>query len=154
MGHLLLAMIVLIVFGQTLTFDYVGFDDVDYVRDRDRIHDGLTLKNIGWSFTTLTKANYHPLTWLSYMADVTFLGLGAGEFHFTNTLLHLINTLLLFELLSRMTGDRWRSFLVGRTVRDSPAACRIGGLDLRTQRHAQYAVRPGGHLGLCELGPV
>ncbi len=111
-GHIALALLVLAVFGQTVTFDFVSYDDPGYVVDRERIHDGLTLDNIRWAFTTLSKANYHPLTWLSYMADVNLFGLEPGGFHLTNVLLHLANTLLLFELHARMTGDRWRSFLV------------------------------------------
>lgn len=111
-GHLLLGALVVVVFGQTATFDFVDFDDPGYVFKRDRIHDGLTLDNTRWAFTTISKANYHPLTWLSYMADASLFGIKPGGFHFTNVLLHLANTLFLFELLSRMTRDRWRSFLV------------------------------------------
>jgi tetratricopeptide (TPR) repeat protein len=111
-GHIALALLVLVVFGQTVTFDFVDYDDPGYVFKRQRIHDGLTLENIGWAFTTISKANYHPLTWLSYLADVSVFGMEPGGFHFTNLLLHLVNTLFLFELLSRLTGDRWRSFLV------------------------------------------
>ncbi len=47
------------------------------------------------------------------MADAELYGVWAGGYHLTNVLLHLLNTLLLFWVLTRMTGSPWRSGLVG-----------------------------------------
>jgi len=45
----------------------------------------------------------------SHMLDCELFGLSSGAHHFTNVALHGIGALLLFGLLRRMTGARWRS---------------------------------------------
>jgi Flp pilus assembly protein TadD len=49
---------------------------------------------------------------MSYLADRQLYGLDALGYHITNLLLHILNTLLLFLVLSRMTGLAWRSSFV------------------------------------------
>jgi tetratricopeptide (TPR) repeat protein len=49
------------------------------------------------------------LLWLSYMADTELFGTGPFGYHLTNILLHTLNAALLFWVLFRMTGSRWRS---------------------------------------------
>ena len=46
------------------------------------------------------------------MLDCQLFGLDAGAHHFVNVLLHIINTLLLYILLRRMTAAPWRSAAV------------------------------------------
>jgi tetratricopeptide (TPR) repeat protein len=46
------------------------------------------------------------------MADAELYKLNAGGYHLTNLLIHLVNTLLLFLLLSKLTGSVWKSGLV------------------------------------------
>ena len=53
-----------------------------------------------------------PLTWLTILLDYQLYGMNAGGFHLTNLFLHMLNTLLLFAVLGRMTGRLWRSALV------------------------------------------
>jgi tetratricopeptide (TPR) repeat protein len=75
---------------------------------------GLGWDGVAWAFTTGTASNWHPLTWLSLMADAD-LGRGAGDAwmpHFTTLVLHALNSALLFLLLRRATGAQWRSLLV------------------------------------------
>ena len=55
---------------------------------------------------------WHPLTWLSLMLDRQFYGMNAGGYHWTNLLLHMANTLLLFFTMRRMTDAFWRSAFV------------------------------------------
>ena len=62
--------------------------------------------------TTLTLANWHPLTWLSLQLDASLFGPEPAMFHRTNLLLHLANVLLLATVLRQMTGYLWRSFVV------------------------------------------
>ena len=70
------------------------------------------LEGVQWAFTSLYASNWHPLTWLSHMLDCQIYGLKPGGHHVTNLLLHLVNSLLLFGLLKRLTGALWRSALV------------------------------------------
>src|SRR3972149_914575 len=72
-GFLLLA--VLIVFGQTLRYDFVNYDDHLYVYENPQVTHGLTAQGIAWAFTTNHASNWHPLTWLSHMLDCQLFGL-------------------------------------------------------------------------------
>ena len=76
---------------------------------------GVTLPGIAWAFTTFRGGNWHPVTWLSHMLDISVWGSKPAGHHFTNVLLHVANTLLLFLVFSRMTGGCggahcWRLF--------------------------------------------
>ena len=55
---------------------------------------------------------WHPLTWLSHMADCQAFGLWAGGHHLTNVALQAAAAVLLFLALREMTGKLWRSAFV------------------------------------------
>jgi protein O-mannosyl-transferase len=109
---LFLIIAVLLVFGQVGSFDFSNYDDQEYVTKNPRVQSGLTVGSIVWALGATHFANWHPFTWLSYMADYELYGLKAGGYHFTNILFHLINTLLLFFLLKRMTKATGKSAFV------------------------------------------
>jgi 4-amino-4-deoxy-L-arabinose transferase-like glycosyltransferase len=46
------------------------------------------------------------------MLDCELYGLSPGGHHLTNLVFHIVNTLLLFLVLKRMTGRLWRSSFV------------------------------------------
>ena len=73
---------------------------------------GLTWPGVVWAFESFSVTNWHPLTWLSHMLDCQLYGLKPAGHHLTNLLLHTASTLLLFLVLSRMTGALWRSACV------------------------------------------
>ncbi|MBM4104516.1 MAG: tetratricopeptide repeat protein [Planctomycetes bacterium] len=102
----------LLVFWQVHTFDFVNFDDDEYVYNNQHVSGGLTAENIRWAFTSGHAANWHPVTWLSLMLDCQIFGLHPGRMHLVNVVLHLANTLLLFAVLSKMTGSLWPSAFV------------------------------------------
>jgi tetratricopeptide (TPR) repeat protein len=90
----------------------VAFDDPIYVEGNPHVAGGLTPAALTWAFTTFHAGYWIPLTWVSYMIDVQVAGVGAGPHHVTNVLLHLVNTLLLFGWLRRITGATGRSACV------------------------------------------
>ena len=106
---LVLIMLVLAVFGQTLGFGFTNYDDPQYVMTNDRVQLGLSFEGLRWAFTSIEQANWFPLTWLSLMLDVEIAGVDPRMFHLTNLLLHVASTLLLFHLLDRASHARWRS---------------------------------------------
>src|SRR5947208_6859941 len=110
--YLFLATISLAVFGQTIRYDFVNFDDDLYVYNASAIQGGLTLKGIALAFTSPHARNWHPLTTISHMLDCQLYGLKAGGHHATNIVLHTIAVLLLFRVLRQMTGAVWRSAVV------------------------------------------
>ena len=93
-------------------FEYLNFDDPAYVTDTHHIKHGLTWDNVTWAFTALEASNWHPLTWLSHMADCQLFGMRAGPAHLMNLALHLANTFLLFLFLQYATAALWRSAMV------------------------------------------
>src|SRR4029453_7769872 len=100
------------VFGQTLTHDFVNFDDHVYVYENPVVVRGLSTEGIIAAFTHTHARNWHPLTTLSHMLDCQLYGLNAGGHHLTNVILHTISVLLLFLVLKQMTGAFWQSAFV------------------------------------------
>jgi len=92
--------------------EFVKYDDDKYVTDNHQVKSGLSWQSVRWAFTTGHASNWHPVTWLSHMADCEIFGLQAGAHHLTNVLLHIANTLLLFVVFKRMTGAMWASAFV------------------------------------------
>ncbi len=72
---LFLVAATLAVFGQSLAFDFLNYDDDDYILDNPHVKDGLTLAGARWAFTHVHSANWHPLTTLSHMLDCSIYGL-------------------------------------------------------------------------------
>jgi Flp pilus assembly protein TadD len=109
---LVLAAITFAVFGQTLTHEFINFDDNNYVYDNPVVSRGLTFRGIVWAFTRTYAGNWHPLTWLSHMLDCQLYGLNPAGHHLTNVLLHTATVIALFLVLRQMTGAFWRSAFV------------------------------------------
>lgn len=91
---------------------FLGWDDSLYVTRNAHVLGGITSRDVAWAFTTYTAANWHPITWLSHMLDVELFGLNSGAHHAVNVVLHVVNALLLFAVLHRMTGALGRSTFV------------------------------------------
>ena len=100
----LLVALTLAIFGRVAGFEFLTYDDADYVTGNPHVQSGLTPASIAWALTTMHASNWHPLTWISHMADWRLYGPRAGGHHVTSLLLHLASVLLLFHVLVRMTG--------------------------------------------------
>jgi tetratricopeptide (TPR) repeat protein len=100
------------VFGQTVRYDFVNYDDDKYVYANPLITSGLTVSGAIHAFIGKHSVNWHPLTTLSHMLDCQLWDSHAGGHHFTNIVLHTIAVVLLFLILLQMTGALWRSAFV------------------------------------------
>ena len=109
---LVLAVVTLAVHWQLTNHEFVVLDDNAYVGLNSHVQTGLTGEGIKWAFTTFEANFWHPLTWLSHMLDCQLFGLKAGMHHLTSLLFHVVNTVLLFLILRRMSGALWRSAFV------------------------------------------
>ncbi len=109
---LFLTIATVALFWQVRNHEFVILDDDKYVTENSHVRDGLTWEGLVWAFTTMHANFWHPLTWISHMLDCELYGLDPGGHHFTNLLIHLATTLLLFLVLERMTGDLWPSAFV------------------------------------------
>src|SRR5437868_3778966 len=107
----LLAAMTWFVFGQTVHYPFINFDDPMYVVEEPQIRAGLTWHGIVWAFTHLPSTNWYPLTNISHMLEAQFYGSNAGGYHLTNVILHTLAAILLFLALREMTGpDRAGNF--------------------------------------------
>jgi tetratricopeptide (TPR) repeat protein len=106
---LCLIAITLAVFIQVRNFDFVRYDDDKYVLQNHPIQSGPVLEKLHFAFTSFHASNWHPLTWLSHMADYALYGLNPRGHHLTNVMLHILSTLLLFAVFRQMTGALWPS---------------------------------------------
>ncbi|MGE5800280.1 MAG: tetratricopeptide repeat protein [Syntrophaceae bacterium] len=109
---LFLAVVTASVYWQVGGFEFVRYDDDKYVLENPVVSNGLSLEGVRWAFRSFEQSNWHPLTWLSHMLDVQLFGLDAGKHHRVNLLIHILNTLILFVVLQRMTGALWKSGFV------------------------------------------
>jgi Tfp pilus assembly protein PilF len=100
------------VYSRVGQFQFVNYDDDEYVTNNPAVAGGLNLRAIQWAFSAAHSANYHPLTWISLQLDASLFGMRAGFFHFENVLLHAINAMLLFIFLRRAAGSDWPAAFV------------------------------------------
>ncbi len=107
-----LAALVWAVFGQTIHFDFVNYDDPTYVYNNSAVVQGLSWHSIAWLFTHSNVSTWFPLTDISHQLDWQLYGLNAGGHHLTNVLLHVATTILLFFALRELTGAFWRAAFV------------------------------------------
>jgi tetratricopeptide (TPR) repeat protein len=104
---LVLAVVVFAAYAPVLENGFVYFDDNVYITENIRVRQGLTWDNAAWAFTAFDAANWHPLTWLSHLLDVTLFGLNPAGHHAVSLLLHVLAALLLFGALRCATGRLW-----------------------------------------------
>ena len=109
---LTIAALTLALYIRVAWYPFVNYDDGPYIFQNAYVRNGLHWQTVRWALTSLDADNWHPLTWMSHALDYQIYGLHAGGHHVTSLLLHLANAALLFLLLLRVTGARWRSFLV------------------------------------------
>jgi hypothetical protein len=100
------------VYSSVVHDPFIDFDDQYYVVNNAVIHGGLSWKVFIWSFNAGYAQNWHPLTWLSHALDCQLYGLRSSGHHLTNLVLHVLNVVILFLLLLRVTDSIGRSFLV------------------------------------------
>jgi len=94
------------------THPFFNYDDDVYVVSNPHVQAGLQWVTVKWALTSFRASNWHPVTWISHALDCQMFGLDAGRHHQTNLVLHVINVVLLFCVLTRATGYAGRSAVV------------------------------------------
>jgi Tfp pilus assembly protein PilF len=118
---LALAGTTLLLFLPLTTYDFINYDDRNYVTENAQVKAGLSWQGVIWALTTTSAANWHPLTWLSHMSDCQFFGLRPGAHHTTSVVLHMANSVLLFLCFRSMTQAVWPSAFVAALFAWHPA---------------------------------
>lgn len=113
-GFALVVTIVFLIYLPTLSFEFINWDDPDYVLNNQAI------QTPGWSGIKeiLTKSipvrhgDYIPVTILSYWIDYKLWEFRPTGYHLTNLLLHAFASGLMFLLLKRLTMTTVASMMV------------------------------------------
>ncbi|MDD4340645.1 MAG: tetratricopeptide repeat protein [Kiritimatiellae bacterium] len=106
----LLAALTLALFWPATGYKLVNLNDLVYVKDNQLVLEGLNWAAIREAFTSLHQTMWAPGLWLSYMLDIKLYGMTTWGLHFTNILLHTVNTLLAFGLFWSWTRKPWHTF--------------------------------------------
>ena len=102
---LALAVVTLAVYWPSLSHQFLGFDDQQYVTENPYVRAGLTWQGVPWAFTTFHASNWHPLTCLSHMADWQMYGGRPFGHHLTNEGRNVIaDTFMTFEIWLVVAG--------------------------------------------------
>jgi tetratricopeptide (TPR) repeat protein len=110
-----LVLLNILVYAAVRHFELVNWDDPTYITENPTVLRGLSWSTAWWALTTGHSPYWHPMTWLSHLVDVSLFGSDTaayGAYHVTNLVLHVANTVLVFELLRRTSTDVWRSAFV------------------------------------------
>jgi len=121
-GVAALVVVTLVVYASVASDPFITLDDHEYVSHNDHVLGGLSASGIGWAFSTFHAANWHPLTWISHMIDVSLFDTKAGAHHFMNALLHALAAAALFTALFALTGAPGRSLAVAALFALHPLA--------------------------------
>ncbi len=98
-----------LIFAGLRGFDFVNWDDDIYVYNNPLIR-SVSPETVGQWFRPQVKL-FVPLPMLSYAFDYQSYGRDAGGYHLTNLAFHLLNTLLVFYLLTLLSPNTFFAFL-------------------------------------------
>jgi protein O-mannosyl-transferase len=77
--------------------DFIFSDDPNFITENPHIR-SFDWASLQWMWTTWHTGNWIPLTWLSLALDFQLGGLSPRIFHFTNLMIHVFNTVMVFFL--------------------------------------------------------
>ena len=109
---IVLAVITIIIYWQAQEFKFIYYDDNEYVTEKVHVMAGITWPGVKWALGATESGFWHPLTWLSLMLDRELFNNHPGGFHWTNVIIHILNTLFLFFTLKAATAAPLRSAFV------------------------------------------
>ena len=107
-----LAALTVAAYWQVGACGFVAFDDPAYVSANPMVNQGLREAAFYWAFTASHGGNWHPLTSLSHMADVSLFDVNAAAHHGMNVAWHTLNAALVFVVWRRFTGATGRAWMV------------------------------------------
>ncbi len=108
----MLVLAIGLIYGQTLGFPLLEYDDNTFVYGNPHVTPGLTAGGFGWAFTDGPGGEWYPLAMLSHMLDCQVFGLNAWGHHLANVLIHAATSIALLLVLWRMTAEFWPSAFV------------------------------------------
>ena len=77
------------------------WDDVHSIKDNPNLQ-GFSSENFRWILTSFLDGNWMPLTRFTFALDYLWGGAGPKAYHFTNMILHCLNTALVYFLVLKL----------------------------------------------------
>jgi tetratricopeptide (TPR) repeat protein len=108
----MLTIFILSAYWPVQKYDFINYDDTVYVTSNYSIQKKITFESIKSIFGHVHTGHWHPVTMMSHMLDWQLFGDKAGGHHWTNVIIHIFNTILLFLLFNKLTGAMWRSAFI------------------------------------------
>jgi len=106
----------LFIYGDIKNHQFLNLDDDVYVTANCHVKNGFILENIRenikWAFGFTDVSYWHPLTWISHMMDCQLFGVKPVPHLLVNLAIHILNSLLLFLIIMKMTGSQFKAALV------------------------------------------
>ena len=103
----LTAILAGILYAPAGSFGFLHLDDHDYTFRCPFVFDGISWGNVKEAFANVRHGGvWMPLTYISYMADITLFGPGPGAHHLVNVALHMANIVLLAIFAWRLAERR------------------------------------------------
>lgn len=109
---LIIILFSLFVYAGVGDYGYMILDDNRYVYDNSMVMSGFTMEGIYWSLTTFWASNWHPLTWLSHMLDISLFGPNPGPQHWVNVAFHTLNGMLVYVFAMLLLHHRFASLFI------------------------------------------
>ena len=111
----LFLIVILIVYGQTISFDFVHLDDTKIIVDN---HDKISkLSNIPDAFVTQYGFDqgspyYRPIILISFIIDSQFSGISPVFYHISNIIFHYLTVYFLFLLFVELKISKQIAFIL------------------------------------------
>ncbi|MCF8386318.1 MAG: tetratricopeptide repeat protein [Bacteroidales bacterium] len=105
---IIILLLTFIAYLPVFQLGFTNYDDQRYILENQRLH--ISIQNIFYYFSHFFDGHYHPLTMLSFMTDHWLYGINATGFHTSNLILHLLNNLLVFVFILKLTGKGQTAF--------------------------------------------
>jgi len=100
-GSVVIFLIIFVVYTPVLENGFVNWDDDRCIYENIHIQ-SLDIQSLHWMFTAFHAGNWHPLTWLSHALVYNRWGLNPRVHHLINIILHSLNAVLVFLLVTRL----------------------------------------------------
>lgn len=117
---LILAYITVLSFYPALSAGFINLDDTAMLTYNQYVR-SLSADNIIGIFSNYHYKLYHPIVTLSYAIEYHFFKFDPFIYHFTNIILHLLNTFLVFFIFKKLTKSFAVSYIVSILFAVHPA---------------------------------
>ncbi len=94
----------LLIYGQTLSFEFTNWDDDEYVT-QNKLIQSLSVDSVKLIFSEFYYLMYIPLTLFTYALEYYWVGENPALFHASNVALHIANTVGVFILIRHFVSD-------------------------------------------------